>query len=70
MHNKRSPLTDTPTGASVSGVLFPLSPAFAGKLRIIEKKSAPFRLNPLVLFIFAQTFNLYLYYYESFARAS
>lgn len=45
MHNKRSPLTDTPTGASVSGVLFPLSPAFAEKQRIMGKKSTPFHLK-------------------------
>ena len=70
MHNKRSPLTDTPTASSVSGVLFAFLPTFTGKQRIIEKKSTPFRLNPLVLFTFAPTFNLYLYYYESFARAN
>ena len=40
------------------------------KQRINEKKSAPFRLNLLVLATFVPTFNLYLYYYESFARAN
>lgn len=70
MHNKRSPLTDTPIGSSVSGVLFAFLPTFTGKQRINEKKSAPFRLNLLVLATFAPTFNLYLYYYESFARAN
>ena len=45
MHNKRSPLTDTPIASSVSGVLFAFLPIFTGKQRINEKKSAPFRLN-------------------------
>ena len=70
MHNKRSPLTNTPTASSVSGVLFAFLPIFTRKQRINEKKSAPFRLNLLVLATFAPTLTLYLYYYESFARAN
>ena len=42
MHNKRSPLTDTPTAPSVSGVLFAFLPTFTGKQRINEKKVRTF----------------------------